>query len=434
MKRMQAEFEHQGPSTPVIYIDAWKYDYYEDPLYALIAAVDVRLQEVEGQDSEDLRKRLFAAAAKVVAPLGKLVGGIAEAAGSGVPVAPVAEGLVDFGKVIYEANAKKRSAHDDLKRKLRSSRDILLGRQRGTRRLASRKVVIMIDELDRCRPDYAIRFLERVKHFFDLDGFLFLVAIDGDNLQGAVQTVYGAHIDGERYLRKFFDLELYLPSPSTQSFNAMLRDSFDLFVGLPAGTSKNWPAMAKELVEQGCNTNVDSDVLRVHNQLEASAFFEAFSEALGLRLRDQAQAYARLYATVAAFGGKNDFFPVAAAFIVCLRYFDYTTYEGWRKSKVPPLIGKHSESGQFYSLVSLKASSAKKALKEYLQLAAYDNDSSLHQYVSARMHSGFDKPSEQFTGATFQRVQNVRSLRNVVAASHIKIFAFSELLSDESSK
>lgn len=50
---------------------------------------------------------------------------------------------------------------------------------------------IFIDELDRCRPSYAVEMLETIKHIFDISGVVFVVATDTEQLQHAVKVVYG---------------------------------------------------------------------------------------------------------------------------------------------------------------------------------------------------------------------------------------------------
>lgn len=63
---------------------------------------------------------------------------------------------------------------------------------------------VLIDELDRCRPTYAIEMLEQVKHLFDIDNTVFLIATDGDQLSHSISAVYGERFDGKRYLLRFF--------------------------------------------------------------------------------------------------------------------------------------------------------------------------------------------------------------------------------------
>lgn len=77
---------------------------------------------------------------------------------------------------------------------------------------------VFIDELDRCRPDYAIRLLEGLKHLFNVKGVAFVVSTNMNQLSKAVSAVYGSNFDGYGYLKRFFDIEFTLPQPSRLSF------------------------------------------------------------------------------------------------------------------------------------------------------------------------------------------------------------------------
>jgi hypothetical protein len=65
--------------------------------------------------------------------------------------------------------------------------------------------VVLIDELDRCRPTYAIEMLEQIKHLFDVDNTLFVIATDGEQLSRSIRAIYGESFDGKAYLRRFFN-------------------------------------------------------------------------------------------------------------------------------------------------------------------------------------------------------------------------------------
>ncbi|MBB5624101.1 hypothetical protein HDE69_005198 [Pedobacter cryoconitis] len=80
-------------------------------------------------------------------------------------------------------------------------------------------LILFIDELDRCRPDYAVELLEQIKHFFSVPGIVFVLSIDKVQLGNAVKGFYGSeHIDSNEYLRRFIDLEFSLPMPETGIF------------------------------------------------------------------------------------------------------------------------------------------------------------------------------------------------------------------------
>ena len=70
---------------------------------------------------------------------------------------------------------------------------------------------IFLDELDRCRPDFSVRTIERVKHFFDAPGVIFVLLLNRTQLAAAVEGLYGPKVDAEAYLSKFIPLSLILP-------------------------------------------------------------------------------------------------------------------------------------------------------------------------------------------------------------------------------
>ena len=74
-----------------------------------------------------------------------------------------------------------------------------------------KKLLIIVDELDRTRPDYAVRFLEDIKHFFDIENVVFLVAVNRRQMEATVKCLYGQALDFDGYYRKFFKLEMDMP-------------------------------------------------------------------------------------------------------------------------------------------------------------------------------------------------------------------------------
>lgn len=76
----------------------------------------------------------------------------------------------------------------------------------------TQRVVIFVDELDRCKPDFAVRLLESVKHYFRSPNIIFVFSINMDELQYVVKNYYGDGFDGYRYLDRFFDVRFQLPA------------------------------------------------------------------------------------------------------------------------------------------------------------------------------------------------------------------------------
>jgi hypothetical protein len=130
------------------------------------------------------------------------------------------------------ANAldKELDAYQEKKNSLKTFRDALEDyvkgvsdeeefEEEGGDGIGKNPVVFIIDELDRCRPDYAVTVLEHIKHLFSVPGIVFVLSIDKEQLGHAVRGVYGsAEMDANEYLRRFIDLEYSLPEPSYKQF------------------------------------------------------------------------------------------------------------------------------------------------------------------------------------------------------------------------
>ena len=77
------------------------------------------------------------------------------------------------------------------------------------------KLFIFIDELDRCKPSFAVKTLETIKHFFDVPNVVFVFAVDSIQLAQTIKGAYSANIDAGSYLSKFFTYYIHLPAPTT---------------------------------------------------------------------------------------------------------------------------------------------------------------------------------------------------------------------------
>jgi len=78
-------------------------------------------------------------------------------------------------------------------------------------------LLIFVDELDRCRPTFAIETLEAVKHFFDLENVIFVFSMDIEQLSRSIKTIYG-EIECVGYLQRFFDYQIPLPLPNLKEY------------------------------------------------------------------------------------------------------------------------------------------------------------------------------------------------------------------------
>ncbi len=194
--------ENNGTATTV-YFDAFENDYLTDPLVSIITAVSDRLPDAQAATV----KKWKSATAKLAKP----------ALGIALSVATFGakQYLDEIGDVIAEAaSGEAKDATQDLwdiekdrKEAMADFRSLLSE----LTRKAEAPIVIVVDELDRCRPDYALTVLELIKHFFSVPEVHFILGINGKALENSVKARYGAEIDAERYLRKFINVSFSLP-------------------------------------------------------------------------------------------------------------------------------------------------------------------------------------------------------------------------------
>ncbi|PZU21960.1 MAG: hypothetical protein DI589_13785 [Shinella sp.] len=107
-------------------------------------------------------------------------------------------------------------------------------------------IFILIDELDRCRPSFAVQLLERVKHLFDVNGVVFVFATNAQQLQYSIAGAYGPGFDGLRYLKRFFDRTYVFAEPSLERLvETLCKD-------LPRGKIRAPEGKLEEAVLTGC--------------------------------------------------------------------------------------------------------------------------------------------------------------------------------------
>ncbi len=82
-------------------------------------------------------------------------------------------------------------------------------------------LIFIIDELDRCRPTFAIEVLERIKHLFNIPGIIFVLGMNRTELEKSIKHVYG-NINSKEYLHRFFDIDLTLSAPKSLDYGRYL--------------------------------------------------------------------------------------------------------------------------------------------------------------------------------------------------------------------
>ena len=242
LKRWQQDLQNQGFNA--IYFNAWEDDFCDDPLLAII-----------GQLASYFSK-------------GRFKEGVDRVTSSAIPLfrSNVSSVLTHLTGATTEFEHNTPTKNDLIKQYhlQRHGKDLL---NKELEKLSAavysernQPLVFIIDELDRCRPTFAIELLERVKHIFDVPNMVFVLGINRDELCNALSSVYG-DIGTDVYLRRFFDFEFNLPEVDSRKFAEHLISKYQL--------------------DKAADTTIDSRQLQIHGRV-----FPQLWSALSLSLRD----------------------------------------------------------------------------------------------------------------------------------------------------
>lgn len=220
--RMWAQhLRNQG--FPVAEFNAWETDYANQPFVALISEVTQALNSLLENRKRSQVKRLTEATGRVLTGLSSPSVRLAASAVPLVGNQLVAE-LDRDPSTLAEAMT---ADYTNMKEAMRDFRTHLEQEATDAASLAGGyPLVVLIDELDRCRPNYAIELLETAKHFFTVDHVVFVLCLDRRQLAHSIKAVYGDGFAADGYLRRFFDIDLRLENPDRRRFiNAAISSS-----------------------------------------------------------------------------------------------------------------------------------------------------------------------------------------------------------------
>lgn len=251
---------------PVVSFNAWETDFAGSPFVALSSELLSILQSYEGVDERKLgevenqfRRLNRVLLTKGVPGVISLAGALASIEINEPLIAFAANAIGTFASIGLEGkNANEnQQEHDDPITYLGIKKEIIFFRNvlKDTASLLSegfegRPLIIIIDELDRCRPLYAVELLEIAKHFFSVDQIVFILAIDRTQLAHAIKSIYGGEFDATEYLRRFIDLDFRLPDPDRKMLVNELLKRTDIESYLERHNYSSWgsPESIQELL------------------------------------------------------------------------------------------------------------------------------------------------------------------------------------------
>lgn len=182
--------ELRSRSVPVVEFNAWQQSYTNNPLVDVASAIAAEL----GESLSDTVKRT-------------LIDGswhLAKVASRGVIDR---DAISQDDPAVFDPWGEAQSKVNEFKDRLAEAASPAGGNSAG-------RLVVLIDELDRCRPDYALELIETVRHLLAQNGIVVLLALNRAELCHSIQSLYGPKFDADRYLRRFTDLPYRLPLPA----------------------------------------------------------------------------------------------------------------------------------------------------------------------------------------------------------------------------
>lgn len=222
VKMLQAQLESRH--IRCIYFNAWAVDYASDPLVALVSKIDLLGKDATPEAQKRMKK--LKSIATLVGKRG-LIAAIKASTLGALDLekeieAAIAQGTGDATSELFDLVTKEGECLS----KFREELEAVIGELRKDNEKGT--LVFFIDELDRCRPNFAIELLERIKHLFDVPNIVFVLSIDKSQLEVSTSSVYGSGINAREYLRRFIDLEFQVPQVSGKPFIKHLFKRFGL--------------------------------------------------------------------------------------------------------------------------------------------------------------------------------------------------------------
>ena len=196
IKEKCSEFNVEDGSTELkpqlcVYYDAWQNDNDEDPILSLVYSI---VKEIGSEFSFNKKSTL-----DICGELIKLV---------------CDKDISKLIKVLKGKNALDRI------RKTKDEADKVSEFLQSLLPEVGERLIVFVDELDRCKPSYAVKLLERIKHYFLDEEITFVFSVNINELQHTIKKHYGSDFDATRYLDRFFDLRATLPKFDLEKYYA----------------------------------------------------------------------------------------------------------------------------------------------------------------------------------------------------------------------
>lgn len=333
-----------------VYFNSWETDFTGDAFVSLVAAIKEQLTGLIplGEEKDAIKRFTKMASKTLLAATPALAKGVIKKA-TGVELGLIQEiidneALADSAeKAVEKLIESNRASLDSIKNfKTTFHRMITLASKAIAKTSDAKPTYIFIDELDRCRPTFAIELLERIKHLFDVDDCKFIIATDTPQLSHAIRAVYGSGFGSEKYLKRFFDAEFTLDNSDT---DAWVKANFSLPDSLRVSQMGFRPGYSDAYVRRtgvDCRPDADTILSGKHELSNDQIVFSALALTFGCKLRELEKIANQIFAVAASNEG-SQFYFFWAAYLVFLRDEASDLYEQAIRGSYAPAIEKIKE-------------------------------------------------------------------------------------------
>lgn len=344
-EKLKNVLEKDGVQTTKMNI--WEMDFYEDPLMPILA----NLNEIYQKGGEKLPTKIIDSTLKFSKnSLSFLCGTV---------IKSISQEALNVDLIEeFKNHFSSKSLYDDFNQYQKALKELKEALTQWAK-TSDKPIIIIIDELDRCSPDYAVRTLEVLKHFFDVSGFVFVLAIDENHLKNSVKCLFGTE-NFEGYKRKFINNTFLLPHPDKKAFAEFLYDRSGVDTVIKKiQEEKRELVFLIDIYNVLCcsfsysryGDGIEESKAKNYNELQTSEsiikrYFAAYSIWFNFSLRQMEQVFDRLIMFIKQIAAGHELFsPDLAVFLVCLHEFDVSIFHELRNNPNPisqPLLSKIS--------------------------------------------------------------------------------------------
>jgi hypothetical protein len=210
VERLQKHLRVEG--FHCVKYNAWESDYLDNPLLSLISIITEQLESqlTSGSEAISKVKDMTKAVAPVLFAGARIVASTLTAGATEQIIKTATDEITKWAENSIKEHIQQQKALVEFKDKLSNYITSEFNEKK--------RLIVIVDELDRCKPTFALQTLEIIKHLFQVKRMVFILATNMEQLAHTVRSVYGANVDGMSYLNRFISQHIILEEVTTLEY------------------------------------------------------------------------------------------------------------------------------------------------------------------------------------------------------------------------